>query len=243
MSSSVRKVSTLVSTKWLADQLAQPSAPALRVLDGSFHLPFMKRNAFQEFCQGHITGAQFFDLDACSDKSSEYDHMLPPGEQFANYVGNLGIDNDTHIVVYDNNDTFGLFSAQRVWWTFRIFGHPLVSVLNGGLPAWKRDGYDLTDEIDKVDAKVFKAATRNDALIKSFEQMKANVAEGCQDFAVMDARPAGRFEGTSPEPRPGLFALFTYGFVRFVHLSLCSLRNQTGSHAVNHQRSFHCGHR
>jgi thiosulfate/3-mercaptopyruvate sulfurtransferase len=202
MSAAMRKVSSLVSSQWLAGQLTKPSE-GLRVLDGSFHLPFMKRNALQEFRTGHIPGAQFFDIDACSDKSSEFDHMLPPKDVFEEYAGNLGIDNDTHVVVYDNNETFGLFSAQRVWWTFRVYGHDLVSVLDGGLPAWKLDEFETTDEIDKVTSKVFKAQPRNDALIKTYDQMLANVTNECAEFPIVDARPAGRFEGTAPEPRAG----------------------------------------
>ncbi len=196
------RVSPLVNTKWLVDKLSNRTGN-LTLLDASWHFPFTKRNARSEFYKTHIPYAQFFDIDECSDKSSPYDHMLPSPEQFEEYVGKLGISNSTHVVVYDNNENLGLFSAQRVWWTFRVFGHNLVSVLDGGFPKWNREQYDTTDEVETITPHQqgkFKARFTPD-LVKSFEQIEQNLKE--QKFIVMDARSAGRFEGTAPEPRPG----------------------------------------
>ena len=207
-----RSVSPLVTTEWLHARVSAPP-PNLRVLDGSWHLPISKRSALREYRQSHIPGALFFDIDECSDKSSEHEHMLPPAEVFENYVSRLGINNQTHVVVYDNNATFGLFSAQRVWWMFRAFGHNLVSVLDGGFPKWISENRDTTDEIDKITnpADFRFRATFNPASVKTYEQVESNVP--APGFTLMDARPAGRFEGTAPEPRPG--KCLWYNFVRF----------------------------
>ncbi|OCT83186.1 hypothetical protein XELAEV_18025723mg [Xenopus laevis] len=124
----------LVSPRWLWDTLRNGSALSgtLRVLDASWHLPKSGRDGWREYKERHIPGSYFFDIDACSDRTSPYDHMLPTADQFSEYAGSLGISNDSHIVVYDASD-FGSYSAPRVWWMFRIFGHPQVSVLDGGI--------------------------------------------------------------------------------------------------------------
>ena len=203
MSGHVQKVSSVVSTKWLAERLALRS-PNLAILDGSWHMPAEKRNPYSDYKVRHIPKAQFFDIDGCSDKRSPYDHMIPKAEEFSTYVGNLGIDNDTHVIVYDNNAKFGLFSAQRVWWTFRVFGHNLVSVLDGGLNKWIKDGYDTTDEMENVMPTKFHARYRAN-LIKSFDDIQHNF--DMRDFLVVDARATGRFDGSAPEPRKGIFGL------------------------------------
>ena len=130
----------LVRVGWLRQQMLN-GTKNLRVIDGSWHLPMTKRNAKKEYEEKRIPGAVLFDVDECSDKSSPYPHMLPSPEEFGEYVQKLGIRNDTHVVVYDRNEKFGLFSAPRVWWTFRVFGHDLVSVVDGGLPKWCEEGF------------------------------------------------------------------------------------------------------
>ncbi|XP_053872236.1 thiosulfate sulfurtransferase isoform X2 [Malaclemys terrapin pileata] len=120
----------LVSTKWLSESvLAKQIGPSLRVLDASWYPPG-ERDAQQEFRDRHVPGASFFDIEECKDKSSPYELMLPSEAHFADYVGHLGISNDTHVVVYDGDD-LGSFYAPRAWWMFRVFGHRTVSVLNG----------------------------------------------------------------------------------------------------------------
>lgn len=133
-------VRPLVKASWLAQQLKE-GAKHLRVLDGSWFLPSAKREPEKEFYQKRIPGARFFDIDDCIDKSSSYEHMIPSTDDFNKYVRNLGITNESHVVVYDNNEKLGVFSAPRVWWTFRVFGHNKVSVLDGGLPKWCAEGF------------------------------------------------------------------------------------------------------
>src|SRR5215475_11258708 len=106
----------LVTTDWLAARLGEPE---ISIVDGSFYLPALKRDAKAEFLAAHIPGAVFFDIDAIADHSTDLPHMLPGATQFSEEVGKLGISNEDTIVVYDG---VGLGGAPRVWWTFRIFG-------------------------------------------------------------------------------------------------------------------------
>ncbi|XP_010866706.2 3-mercaptopyruvate sulfurtransferase-like [Esox lucius] len=188
----------LVASKWLLDAVNGGSiGPKLRVLDTSWYLPKLRRNAKSEFKKSHIPGAAFFDIDQCCDKTSPLDHMLPSERVFADYVGNLGIGNDTHVVVYDASD-FGLFSAPRVWWMFRVFGHISVSVLNGGLQNWVNEGLPLSDRYYRPEQTEFRASL-NRSWVKTYEDILDNLDS--KEFQVVDARPKGRFLGVDPEPR------------------------------------------
>jgi len=197
------RVSTLISPRELADKINLSAN--IRILDCTWYMPFSplssKKNALQEFYRDHLPGAQFFDIDKCTDQSTEYACMLPTPAEFEEYVGKLGIDNNTHVVVYDNNPMFGCFSAQRVWWTFRMFGHNLVSLLDGGLPRWLNDGYGTTDEVESLTKTLFNA-NYNSNLIKTYDEMEKNIEE--QSFQVVDTRIQGRYDGSQPEPRPGV---------------------------------------
>ncbi|XP_071027656.1 3-mercaptopyruvate sulfurtransferase-like [Oncorhynchus clarkii lewisi] len=188
----------LVSAKWLADAIkSNLIGPNLRILDTSWYLAKLKRDANAEFNQQHIPGTSFFDIDKCSDKTSSMDHMLPTANYFAEYVGGLGIGNDTHVVVYDTSD-FGSYSAPRVWWMFRLFGHNSVSVLDGGMKNWLAEGHSVTAEYTKPGRADFKA-TANHSWVKSYEDVLKNIET--KQVQVIDARSAGRFRGTEPEPR------------------------------------------
>ena len=157
--SSVMAIATIVKAPWLR-QLMLQNARYLRVLDASWHLPKENRDARQEFLAHRIPGAKFFDIDECVDKTSPYEHMLPNREDFSNYVRSLGIHNDSHVVVYDNNEKSGLFSAPRVWWMLRAFGHERVSILDGGFPKWCAEGYPVEsgpESKTRVEGKVANA--------------------------------------------------------------------------------------
>ncbi|KAM9745151.1 3-mercaptopyruvate sulfurtransferase-like [Menidia menidia] len=196
----------LVSSEWLADAIKNKLVgPKLRILDTSWYLAKTKRVPKDEFAQKHIPGASFFDLDECSDKSSKYDHMLPTPSHFSRYVEDLGIGSDTHVVVYDTSD-FGAYSSPRVWWMFRLFGHNLVSVLDGGMKNWLANGHQVTPEHCKPERRDFRA-TLNASWVKTYEDILENI--NTKQVQVVDARSAGRFRGTEPEPRddvrPGHF--------------------------------------
>ncbi|KAM8841748.1 3-mercaptopyruvate sulfurtransferase-like [Synchiropus picturatus] len=185
----------LVTSKWLAESLKIPGK--VRVLDSSWYLPKLQRHARRDFKKRHIPGAGFFDIDQCCDKTSPLDHMLPSEAVFADYVGNLGIDGDTHVVVYDASDC-GAFSAPRAWWMFRVFGHSRVSLLNGGLKNWVLEQRPVSDLLVRPAPVEFKAQL-NRSWIKNYEDLLDNL--DTREFQVVDARPAGRFRGLDPEPR------------------------------------------
>lgn len=191
----------LVSAKWLSDLVKRKIVgPNLRVLDTSWYLPMMNRDGKKEFAESHIPGVSFFDIDKCADTTSKFDHMLPSTEFFEDYVGNLGIGNDSHVVVYDASD-FGSFTCTRVWWMFRFFGHNRVSVLNGGFRNWVREGHPVTGVWTRPEPVRFTATRNNPSWVKSFEEVTNNIP--AQEVQVVDVRPYERFIGKDPEPREG----------------------------------------
>jgi thiosulfate/3-mercaptopyruvate sulfurtransferase len=185
----------LVSTDWLLAHLADPD---LVVIDASWHMPATGRDGRREFLAGHIPGAAFFDLDAVSDQTSPLPHMLPSPEDFASAMGALGVRNDMRVVVYDGA---GLFSAPRLWWMLRIFGHDRIAILDGGLPKWVAEGRPLDTGEASPTARTF-VPSFDPAAVADVEQVRAALAANTAQ--VLDARSADRFFGRAPEPRPGL---------------------------------------
>lgn len=185
----------LRSTEWLAGELGKDNVV---VVDGSFYLPAMKRDAKAEYLSGHIPGAVFFDIDAIADHSTDLPHMLPGPTQFAEMVGALGIADTVTVVVYDGH---GLGGAPRVWWMFRIFGVKNVFILDGGLPAWTAEGRKTEGGAVKRAPRKFNATMQTSAVAMDTDVMMA-INDG--KTQIVDARPAGRFAGRDPEPRPGL---------------------------------------
>jgi len=185
----------LVSTQWLADRLERPG---LAIVDGSWHLPSANRNGRAEYLAAHIPGAVFFDIDLIAERASGLPHMLPSPETFAQAVGAMGIRESDDIIVYDGA---GLFSAPRVWWTFRVFGARRVFLLDGGFPAWQREGRPV-ESGETAKAPVPFAASLDSSAVKSAAEVAAALQEG--SAVVIDARPADRFRGEAPEPRPGV---------------------------------------
>jgi thiosulfate/3-mercaptopyruvate sulfurtransferase len=185
----------LKSTEWLAAHLRDREVVAV---DGSYFLPTQKRDAHAEYRAGHIPGAVFFDIEAISDHSSDLPHMLPGATQFGDAVGALGIGDGDTVVIYDS---LGLYSAARVWWTFRIFGATKVFILDGGLPKWKAEGRPLETGDAKRSPKRFHAEMDIGPVA-----MLADVRMAITDRSsqVVDARSAERFAGRAPEPRAGL---------------------------------------
>lgn len=189
------KEDALVDTAWVAEHLGDAQ---VRIVDGSWHLPPTGRNGHDEYLVAHIPGAVYFDIDAISDPDSTLPHMLPTAEAFAAAVGEMGISSDHRVVVYDS---VGLFSAPRVWWMFRAFGHDNVAVMTGGFRAWQNQGRPATDQVPAPPAATFGARLNQD-MVRSKAQMRANLDSGAE--LVLDARAANRFAGTEPEFRPGV---------------------------------------
>ena len=185
----------LLSTDWLAERLG---AADLVVVDGSYYLPAMKRDAAAEYVAGHIPGAVRFDIDAIADHSNPLPHMLPDAAQFARDAGVLGIADTDTIVIYDGA---GMYSAPRVWWTFRVFGIEKAFILDGGLPKWKAEGRPLETGPVKRVPRTFRARKQAE-LVASLASVRAALAS--RSAQVVDARSTERFLGQAPEPRPGL---------------------------------------
>jgi thiosulfate/3-mercaptopyruvate sulfurtransferase len=185
----------LVSTKWLADHLHDKN---VKVVDATFKMPGITPLPKEDYERAHIPGAVFFDVDAVSDHSNPLPHMFPDAEQFGRDVGALGISNANTVVVYDSGSWV---AAPRAWWMFLAFGHDKVRVLDGGLKKWMAEGHPVQGGNKMTQPATFKA--RFDARrVRSIEQMVANVASRAEQ--VIDARAKERFEGSVPEPRPGL---------------------------------------
>jgi thiosulfate/3-mercaptopyruvate sulfurtransferase len=218
----------VVSAEWLIEHARDPH---IRVLDASWYLSAMKRDPRKDFRDGHIPGAQLFSIDDASDASSPLPHTLPSGAQFAEVVSRLGISTGNHVIVYDASGTN--FSAPRVWWMFRAYGHDHVSLLDGGLGAWKAAGgaVETGDPLPVVPGD-FKAEL-NARMIRSADQVHAARAG---DVQVVDMRSRGRFEGTEPEPRPGLRSGHIPGSRNVPYASLVNerglLRSETELRAI-----------
>jgi thiosulfate/3-mercaptopyruvate sulfurtransferase len=185
----------LVGTDWLAAHLGDPQ---VRVVDASFKLPGITPTAREDYYRGHISRAAFFDIDDFCEPGASLPHMIPSPDLFARKIGALGIGDDDRVVVYDSA---GLSSAGRAWWMLRMFGHPNVALLDGGLPKWCAEGRPLDTAVPTPQPCHF-TARFDPSLVRDKQGLIGNLATWREQ--VVDARAAGRFDGTAPEPRPGI---------------------------------------
>ena len=185
----------LVSTEWLDKNLNR-----VKILDASWHLPNVERNALEEYKLSHITNSIFFDIDKNSNRNTNLPHMLPSMKEWENIVSNLGVNNSDHVIVYDNSD---VFSSCRVWYTFLYFGHnpELISVLDGNFEKWKSEKRSISQEIKKINKSNY-IANENLQLVLSKDQINKNIIS--KKFQLIDARGEKRFLGLQPEPRKEL---------------------------------------
>lgn len=177
------------------DLKALIDACTVKVVDGSWALDGSDMQA--AYAKVHIPAAVFFDIEAVSDHATPLPHMAPSPEAFAAAVGSLGIRETDSVVVYDQQ---GLFSAARVWWTFRLMGHQNVWVLRGGLPGWTAAGLPVTAAESRVTPVSYHPRFGRD-MVMDLKDLSTALKAGA---VVLDARSAARFEGTAPEPRAGL---------------------------------------
>lgn len=187
---------SLVTVPWLADRLDDRGVV---ILDATLPLVGVipPADTRARYLAKHIPGAIFFDIEALSDHSSPLPHMLPPPDEFARNMSALGINEQQDIVLYEQE---GIFSSPRAWWTFRTFGAQNVYLLDGGLNAWLEAGFPVNaGEVHRAPA-VFHARLDQKA-VKDFSYMQQMIMIHGQ---ILDARSAGRFAGTIPEPRPGI---------------------------------------
>lgn len=219
----------LVSSEWLATNLHNPK---VRIVDATYHLPTAKRDPRAEYNAEHIPGAAFFDVDGISDPAIDLPHMIPKPADFAAAVSALGIGNEHHVICYDAH---GLMSAARAWWMFRLYGHDRVSVLDGGLPKWKREGRPVDGKPVAPTKADFVARFRPE-LVRVKDDVKANI--GSKSAQVLDARSAGRFRGTDPEPRAGLRSGHIPGSCNLPYNQLVSPADQTVLPAADLRTKF-----
>lgn len=214
MSSSYTLTSYLVTPAELSDALQKnvgsrlSTAPRVIPLCGTWFLPNdpEKRTGWQTFKACRIPKARFFDLDAVKDQQSPYPHMLPSSEDFAKAMGQLGIRRDDSVVVYDSKEQ-GIFSAPRVAWTLKVFGHQNVHILNN-FKQWVEEGYTTEwGEPEKLEPVDYPVPELDRSKVVDFEHVKEIAKRqgesGKADIQILDARSKGRWEGKEPEPRPG----------------------------------------
>ena len=185
------------------------TAPKTIAVCGSWFLPNdpQGRRGYDVYKKGHIRKARFFDLDKVADTSSPYPHMLPPPEVFKEAMCELGINRDDTLVVYDTAE-LGLFSAPRVAWTLKTFGHPAVHILNN-FKLYVEQGYPVEEgEQRQFERSSYPLPDLDGSRVCAYDLVKATAfdhnKEGREEVQILDARPSGRFNGTDPEPRPGL---------------------------------------
>ncbi|GJL93305.1 sulfurtransferase [Hyphococcus sp.] len=220
----------LVSTDWLA---LNKGASNVKIIDGSWRMPGAG-NAVDSFNSQHISGAVFFNIDEVADTASGLPHMLPSPEQFEEAVGALSVAPTDLVVVYDD---VGVFSAARVWWTFRAMGHEKVAVLDGGLPKWLSEGRAVTSGV-KPPAPVAYKARPIDGAVASAADVREALAAG---LTVADARPLERFHGTAPEPRPGLRSGHMPGAISLPHSELFNADGTMVSPSTIREHLAACG--
>jgi len=182
----------LISTDWLAGQLG---APDLIVFDATYYLPTEGKDGVEEFARTRIPGARFFDIGVIADLDTTLPHMVPSPGRFERLMGELGVSNRSRVVFYDQK---GLSSAARGWWMMGLFGHDQAFVLDGGLPKWLREGRPVEAGPAAAPPPATFQATFRATRLRGIGDMLAG------GELVLDARPAGRFDGSAPEPRAGL---------------------------------------
>ena len=185
----------IVSTDWLEEHL---EAPDIRIIDSSWYFPHEKRNAEQEFMESHIPGACFFDIDKIKDNQTDLPHMLPPSEMFNSTVRKLGVGDGHKVVIYDG---FGMRSAARLWWMFKVFGYSDVVVLDGGFPKWIKEDRLITADLTAREIRHLTIFEDKSIVVDSDDVLRATKVDHC---SIIDARSEGRFLGKEPEPRSGL---------------------------------------
>jgi thiosulfate/3-mercaptopyruvate sulfurtransferase len=184
---------SLVSTDWLTENL---NIANVKIIDATWFLPNSGRDAKAEFKENHIPGAHFFDVDEIADLDNPLPHMMPSNEKMSSRIRSMGINNSDHIVVYDNSN---LSTAARAWFMFKNFDHENVSILNGGYMKWTKEGKAVDNDIVTSMASHY-SANKDETSIRNIDEVLCNIDS--QKEQVVDARSAGRFNGTAPEPRP-----------------------------------------
>ncbi|RZS99239.1 sulfurtransferase [Aquimarina brevivitae] len=187
----------LVSATWLRDNLQDPK---LVLLDATIKKATATNASNADV--SYIPNTRFFDLKGdFSNPETTLPNMLPTPNAFEDACRKLGIQQDSHIVIYDR---LGIYSSPRVWWMFNVMGFEHVAILDGGLPSWVEQGYPTEHSftpLSKITEGDFKANYQPNFVVTK-EQVLSVMHN--KDVLILDARSAGRFKGTEPEPRTDL---------------------------------------
>lgn len=186
---------SLISPARLAELLQDDKAV---VVDASAHLPDTERDARKEYDESHIPGARFLDLGNFSDPQSPVPKAVPSAEQFAQKMRELGIAEDSAVVLYDDS---ALKTSCRAWFIFRLYGKKDVATLDGGLAAWREADHSLENGEPDFAKSSYSVPEQGDAL-RSKAQMYANTQSA--EEQIVDARDAGRFSGKTDDGVHGL---------------------------------------
>jgi len=217
MSNFFHSMHTLISTQWLNLHRNENN---IKIVDATWNLT--NKNYALDVIEKRIKGSFFFDIDKIADLNTNLPHMIPSVEFFEKKVSELGINNEDHIIVYDRSGVF--VASARVWWTFRLFGHEKISVLDGGLQKWLEEGGEWeSGPLKSPNTGNFKVTKVNFELIKDMKKIHECIKNKSQ---IIDARPPGRFKGIEPEPRPGLKCGHIPGSINIPHTDI--LTNNPG---------------
>lgn len=190
--------------------------PDVKIIDGTWVMPGTKNPLPGQF----IPGAQLFDIDAVADPDAATSHMLPPANIFAEAMREFGIKNNDHVIIYDRH---GIRAAPRVWWMFQMFGQSRISILNGGLPAWIKAGFETANTVaTNTDKSDYQTGTPLSG-VSTLEDILAQLGT---DIQILDARARGRFDGTVAEPRKGLRSGHIPGSQSLPYTALLTTDNQ-----------------
>lgn len=204
----------IVSTEWLAAEIGQSD---LVVFDATKYLPNENRNARAQFLAAHIPGARFFDIDEVADQDTDLPHMVPSVGRFEKWMRRFGITNSTRVVFYDQK---GIASSARGWWLMGLFGHDPVAVLDGGLPKWNKESRATESGEPLVPSETTYTASLRAQRLRGIGDMLTNLETKAE--IVLDARGAGRFAGTQPEPRKGVRSGHIPGAINLPYTDLLS---------------------
>ena len=185
----------LVEIDWLKKNLRKKE---IKIIDATWHMPSSELNAFEIFKEKHIPNSLFIDLEEISDPNSNLPHMMPSEEHFSKKISSLGIKNSDYLIIYD---MYGMFSAARIWFMFKVFGHKKISILNGGFPAWIESNNEISNQVEKINKTIYKASL-DKSLLVDYKDILKNITNN--KYQVIDARSPERFSGTNEEPRPDI---------------------------------------